>query len=209
MKNSHRFVALASAVAIAATATPALAYIDDPNMVPDPADQVSDDFIPIFSPFNEDPGSAFRKNRKVTSRAIRGNRNQNRPNAGSISNYGGERGVAEEMTNGLSMLPVRGAWRQPGLRNRNRHILAHTVRGGRWNVLDYSQGDRRRRPVGLAGSTLRYPSRLIPEVASPARVGTSEYKDFPNWRSWARGRSRGSKVRNLNDFNRANFDSEY
>ena len=202
MKNAvPRLIASLSTAAIALSATPAFAYIPTlEDLRPDNAERVNTLIVPNFSPFHEDPGSAFRKNRRITSRAIRGDRNQNRPDAGNIRVYGMERREAQENKSGRDYLPVRGVWQHPGLRNRNRHVLGWK-RGGHWNRVDYtSQGDVRRRPVGLRSGNYSFPSRLNPTLRS-TKVTPDSAKNFyyPNWRRWARG------SRDLNNFNRPNI----
>lgn len=128
MKNSVRFLALLSAAAVSAsTAAPAFAYVSSNNKV----------FFPIL---NEQPAPVAVREfapRPVTSREVVRQREENRLLRDDV------RAEATEDTTGRILLPVRSVWRQPGLRNRNRHILGQE-RGGEWrNAPYYLQGDVR------------------------------------------------------------------
>lgn len=203
-KAITRFLSSFSILALtAASVSPAFAYRTDRFLLPDSSERVEDsDAVPAIGPFNKDPGSGFRTNRRRTSRAIRANRNINRPRAGHIRVYGGERGTAEADRSGRVRLPVRNTWRHPGLRNRNRHIQGNARKGYRnARILRYKQGDLRRRPRGLRGST-RIPRRLQQnnEAGLPPRLTTTGRDgSHPNYRRLARGN------RNLNDYNRPDY----
>jgi len=221
MKLSTRIISSLSVASLAVgTAAPALAYIVDDALFPASEERVdASGSIPTFGPFNQDPGSGFRINRRITSRSIRGDRDQNEvTRAGKIRVHGGERGEAEEMESGRILLPVRGSFRRDTLRNVNRHRLGREVRSGAYeNVRMFEQGDVRRRPSGAIYTRYRFPSRLAPtriRVRStdpeaylpPSLVQTGADSDFPNWRRWARGRTDGSGTRDINAFNRPDYE---
>ena len=222
MKLSTRIISSLSIASLAVgTAAPALAYIVDDALMPASEERVdTSGAIPTFSPFNQDPGSGFRINRRITSRSIRGDREQNRvTRVGKIRVHGGERDEATEDSSGRIMLPVRGEWRQPSLRNVNRHLLGRErLQGAYGNTRAYEQGDIRRRPSGAAYIRYRFPSRLAPErvrvrstnapeaYLPPSLVQTGSDADHPNWRRWARGRTDGSLIRDINAFNRPDYE---
>jgi len=176
MKNSVRFLALLSVATISAgTAAPALAYVASNNKI----------FFPII---NEQPAPVSAQEltaRSITSREVVRQRAENRLLRDHV------RAEATDDTTGRILLPVRSVWRQPGLRNRNRHILGQE-RGGEWrNAEHYLQGDVRLSSHGGTNTDDEGGEEILP----PSIVQTGTTVERPTRRA-----IRGN--RNLNGENR-------
>ena len=201
MNLSTRIISSLSIASLAiGTTAPALAYVVDDALAPTSEGTVSvPRSISTLISFGQNLILGPRTPRQITSRTIRSDRNQNGIlNAGLIRVNGGERGEAEEMESGRILLPVRGELRQPRLRNVNRHLLGRERPQGAYkNVTTYEQGDIRRRPLGVTNANVTLP---------PVLVQTGSNENHPNWRRWARGRTDASNMRNINSYNRPDYE---
>jgi len=174
MKLSTKIISTLSATAIAmSVASPALAYVtgNDDAIIPTVSEKVS--------------ANSKLHNRPITSREIVRAFHRN------VFINPQVRGIAMEDNTGRIHLPVRNAWRHPGLRNQNRHVLGNE-RGGTWgNAAYYLQGDKRR------SGSFRSKLANIPESLPPRLIqtGADNKIDRPTRRD-----IRGD--RDLNDFNR-------